>query len=76
MHLHGHQFSIVGADGFPIPEHTQIRKNTIFVASAETWDISFLANNPCVLPFDYHMPHHVTNNGAPGVGGMFTTVHY
>lgn len=76
MHLHGHQFSVVGADGFPISKQSQIRKNTILVASGETWDISFLANNPGVWPFHCHMPHHVTNNGAPGVGGMFTTVHY
>ncbi|MGE6515597.1 multicopper oxidase domain-containing protein [Lysinibacillus sphaericus] len=68
MHLHGHQFSVVGADGFPIAEHTQICKNTILVASGETWDISFQANNPGILPFHCHMPHHVTNNGVPGVG--------
>ncbi|MDB1954639.1 hypothetical protein PMY38_05880 [Clostridium tertium] len=23
-----------------------------------------------------HMPHHVTNNAAPGAGGMFTAVNY
>ncbi|WP_431028039.1 multicopper oxidase family protein [Lysinibacillus sp. LZ02] len=76
MHLHGHQFSIVGADGFPIAEHMQICKNTILVASGETWDISFLADNPGIWPFHCHMPHHVTNNGALGVGGMFMTVNY
>ncbi|WP_338138378.1 multicopper oxidase domain-containing protein [Lysinibacillus fusiformis] len=76
IHLHGHQFHVVGADGFPIARHTQIAKNTILVASGETWDIEFLANNPGIWPLHCHMPHHVTNNGAPGVGGMFTTVNY
>lgn len=76
MHLHGHQFRVVGADGFPIARDTQIYKNTILVASGETWDISFLANNEGIWPFHCHMPHHVTNNGAPPVGGMFTTVNY
>ncbi|MBC8580626.1 copper oxidase [Zhenhengia yiwuensis] len=76
MHLHGHQFQVVGADGFPIARDTQIYKNTILVASGETWDIRFLANNEGIWPFHCHMPHHVTNNGTPPVGGMFTTVNY
>ncbi|MGL4346240.1 MAG: multicopper oxidase domain-containing protein [Cellulosilyticaceae bacterium] len=76
MHLHGHQFKVVGADGFPISRDTQIYKNTILVASGETWDISFVANNPGIWPFHCHMPFHVTNNGTPGVGGLFTTVNY
>ena len=76
MHLHGHQFRVVGTDGFPIARDTQIYKNTILVASGETWDIRFLANNEGIWPFHCHMPHHVTNNGTPPVGGMFTTVNY
>lgn len=76
MHLHGHQFRVVGADGFPVARDTQIYKNTILVASGETWDIRFLANNEGIWPFHCHMPHHVTNNGTPPVGGMFTTVNY
>ena len=76
IHLHGHQFKVVGADGFPIKKETQIYKNTILVASGETWDIEFLAKNPGIWPMHCHMPHHTTNNGAPGVGGMFTVVQY
>lgn len=76
IHLHGHQFRVVGADGYPIKKETQIYKNTILVASGETWDIQFLANNNGIWPMHCHMPFHVTNNGAPGVGGMFTTVNY
>lgn len=76
IHLHGHQFRVVGADGYPIRRESQIYKNTILVASGETWDIAFEAKNPGIWPLHCHMPHHVTNNGAPGVGGMFTTVNY
>lgn len=76
IHLHGHQFRVVGADGFPVRESAQIYKNTILVASGETWDIEFTADNPGIWPMHCHMPHHVTNNGAPPVGGMFTTVSY
>ncbi|WP_312024036.1 hypothetical protein [Lysinibacillus sp. D4A3_S15] len=38
--------------------------------------MEFLANNPGICPLHCHMPHHVTNNGASVVGGMFTTVNY
>lgn len=76
IHLHGHQFKVVGADGFPIRKETQIYKNTILVASGETWDVEFIAKNPGIWPLHCHMPHHVTNNGAEGIGGMFTTVNY
>lgn len=76
IHLHGHQFKVVGADGYPIPVQAQISKNTILVASGETWDVTFGAHNPGIWPLHCQMPHHVTNNGAPGVGGMFTTVNY
>jgi FtsP/CotA-like multicopper oxidase with cupredoxin domain len=76
MHLHGHQFKVAGADGYPIQKCSQISKNTILVASGETWDIEFLANNPGIWPLHCHMPHDVTNNGAPQIGGMFTTVNY
>lgn len=76
IHLHGHQFKVVGADGFPIRKETQIYKNTMLVASGETWDVEFIAKNPGIWPLHCHMPHHVTNNGAPGIGGMFTTVNY
>lgn len=76
IHLHGHQFQVVGADGFPISRENQICKNTILVSSGETWDIEFQADNPGIWPMHCHMPHHVTNNGAPPVGGMFTTVNY
>lgn len=76
IHLHGHQFQVIGADGFPIPPTARICKNTILVASGETWDVQFLANNRGIWPMHCHMPHHVTNNGNPAVGGMFTTVNY
>ena len=29
MHIHGHQFSVVGADGYPIKKENQIKKYDI-----------------------------------------------
>lgn len=68
IHLHGHEFKIVGADGFPIRKKNQIYKNTILVSSEETWDIEFEARNPGIWPVHCHMLHHVTNNRIIGIG--------
>jgi uncharacterized protein involved in outer membrane biogenesis len=51
-------------------------KNTISVASGETWDTEFKADNPGVWPYHCHIPHHMTNNMAEETGGMFTTFVY
>ena len=67
IHLHGHEFKIVGADGFPIRKKNQIYKNTILVSSEETWDIEFEARNPGIWPVHCHMLHHVTNNRVIGI---------
>lgn len=48
MHIHGHQFIITASDGNPIPYTGGITKNTINVASGETYDIEFFADNPGV----------------------------
>lgn len=68
IHLHGHEFKIVGADGFPIRKKNQIYKNTILVSSEETWDIEFEARNPGIWPVHCHMLHHITNNRIIGIG--------
>lgn len=76
MHLHGHQFIITAADGNAISQCGIIKKNTVHVASGETWDIEFVANNPGIWPLHCHIPHHMTNNMTEPTGGMFTTIIY
>lgn len=76
MHIHGHQFDIVASDGNPFTKSNYIKKNTINVASGETWDIEFNADSPGIWPFHCHIPHHMTNNMTQATGGMFTTVIY
>jgi FtsP/CotA-like multicopper oxidase with cupredoxin domain len=76
IHIHGHQFKVTATDGNAIPVHSQLKKNTIPVASGETWDIEFVANNPGVWPFHCHIPHHMDNNMREETGGMFTTIVY
>jgi len=76
IHLHGHQFVVTASDGNSIPYTSRIVKNTIPVASGETYDIEFIARNPGVWPFHCHIPHHVANNFTKPTGGMFTTLIY
>ena len=76
MHIHGHQFLVEKADGNPIAPNDRILKNTILVASGETWDVLFKADNPGIWPFHCHISHHISNNFTDGTGGMFTTLVY
>jgi len=76
MHIHGHQFNVTASDGNRIQQQNRILKNTINVASGETWDTVFIANNPGIWPYHCHIPHHMSNNMSEKAGGMFTTVVY
>lgn len=76
MHIHGHQFTISAADGNTIPIQNRLVKNTINVASGETFDIEFKANNPGNWPFHCHIPHHMSNNMQMSMGGMTTVITY
>ncbi len=76
IHIHGHQFFVIASDGNIIPYSNQLIKNTINVASGETWDIQFKTHNPGVWPFHCHIPHHMSNNMTETTGGMFTTIIY
>ncbi|BCN31119.1 multicopper oxidase family protein [Anaeromicropila herbilytica] len=76
IHIHGHQFDVVASDGNSIANCGIMKKNTINVASGETWDIEFIANNPGIWPFHCHIPHHMSNNMTEPSGGMLTTIIY
>ncbi|SHL05797.1 multicopper oxidase family protein [Desulforamulus aeronauticus] len=76
IHIHGHQFVVTAVDGNPIPPPARLTRNTILVASGETWDIEFVADNPGIWPFHCHIPHHMSNNMTDPAGGMFTTIVY
>lgn len=76
IHIHGHQFSVIAADGNNIPPNNRMLKNTIHVSSGETWDVVFNANNPGIWPFHCHIPHHMSNNMTNPTGGMFTRIIY
>lgn len=74
MHIHGHQFIITASDGNSIGN--RLVKNTVNVASGETYDVMFKANNPGIWPFHCHIPHHMSNNMTEPFGGMATIIKY
>ena len=76
MHIHGHQFYVTASDGNIIPLKNRLLKNTLNIASGETYDIEFKANNPGDWPFHCHIPHHMSNNMQPSLGGMTTVIEY
>lgn len=76
MHIHGHQFAITASDGNFIHPSNRLIKNTISVASGETYDVEFYAGNPGIWPLHCHIPHHMSNNMTKPMGGMATTVVY
>lgn len=76
IHIHGHQFAVSASDGNGIPVQTRLVKTTINVASGETYDLEFKANNPGVWPFHCHIPHHMSNNMQKPMGGMSTVIAY
>jgi FtsP/CotA-like multicopper oxidase with cupredoxin domain len=69
FHIHGHSFKIVATDGNPVPEATQVTKDTVLVAPGERYDIEFLANNPGVWMVHCHIENHADN-------GMMTLLEY
>ena len=76
IHVHGHQFYITATDGNSIFFNNRLLKSTVTVASGETYDIEFNANNPGIWPLHCHIPHHASNNMTKPAGGMFTTIVY
>lgn len=76
MHIHGHQFVITASDGNTIPSQNRVVKNTVNIASGETYDVVFTADNPGRWLFHCHIPHHMTNNMHHAMGGMVTEIRY
>jgi manganese oxidase len=72
MHIHGHDFEVVGEDAF---QRKGKMMDTINVAPGKRFDIEFAANNPGVWPVNGTKPFHKTNNGI-SPGGMLTRLKY
>ena len=72
MHIHGGPFTIVATDGNPVPEGSQIEKDTVDVGPGERYDVVWTAREPGRWLLHCHIPHHTTNNNVEeqGAGGL------
>jgi manganese oxidase len=69
MHVHGHQFFVVGTESGRIPESNWIRRNTVIVGVGQSQDIEFVAERLGDWMFHCHLPHHMMNwSMTPMVG--------
>lgn len=64
MHLHGHTFQVIKADGSPGP-----RKDTVIVKPMQTVNVRLAADNPGVWMLHCHNGYHMD-------AGMMTTLNY
>ncbi len=72
IHLHGHNFKMVGTDGGDIPESAQYPETTVGIGPGQTRDVEFTA-----IPGDWalhcHLRHHPMNamgHGFPNLIGV------
>jgi FtsP/CotA-like multicopper oxidase with cupredoxin domain len=62
VHLHGHTFRITEMGAGFLPDHQQMRANTINVSGAEVRTLEFEANYPGKWMFHCHFLHHTMND--------------
>lgn len=78
MHLHGHSFNVVAADGHLLA--APLVKDTLSVAPGETYDMTFYAwaTPGSAYPLHCHILSHLMNPGQTGgeMGGLITMVEY
>lgn len=61
LHIHGHNFWVVGTDGGPIPPGARWPETTVNVPVGSTRTVEFVADNPGDWAFHCHKPHHTMN---------------
>jgi FtsP/CotA-like multicopper oxidase with cupredoxin domain len=72
MHIHGGPFQILETDGYPVPEGTQLFKDTVNVGPGERYDVIWEAREPGKWLLHCHINHHTNNNNREdkGAGGL------
>lgn len=73
IHLHGHEFLVTRKGAKRLPPAAQYTEVTINIASGETRDIEFVADNPGDWAFHCHKSHHVMNqmrHNIPNLTGI------
>ncbi len=73
VHLHGHDFTVVEADGAPIPPAARWSGNTVLVPVGSSRAVEFIASEPGDWALHCHMSHHTMNqmgHEAPNLLGI------
>jgi len=68
IHLHGHQWNVVGTEAGRIPPSAWIPGNTVLLGVAQARDVEFDARYLGDWMLHCHLPHHMMNHMASMVG--------
>jgi hypothetical protein len=75
MHLHGHEFTVTGTDGGPVPLSARWPEVTTDVAVGQMRQFEFVANEEGDWAFHCHKSHHTMNAMGHGVPTMIGVDH-
>ncbi len=75
MHLHGHEFTVTGTDGGPVPLSARWPEVTTDVAVGQMRQLEFVADEEGDWAFHCHKSHHTMNAMGHGVPTMIGVDH-
>jgi len=75
IHLHGHEFTVTGTDGGPVPKSARWPEVTTDVAVGQMRQIEFLADEEGDWAFHCHKSHHTMNAMGHDVPTMIGVDH-
>ena len=70
VHLHGHEFTVTGTDGGPVPRTARWPEVTTDIAVGQMRQIEFVANAEGDWSFHCHKSHHTMNAMGHGLPNM------
>ncbi len=75
IHLHGHEFSVTGTDGGPVPKSARWPEVTTDIAVGQMRQVEFVADEPGDWALHCHKSHHTMNAMGHGVPTMIGVDH-
>ncbi|HVR28873.1 MAG TPA: copper oxidase [Thermoanaerobaculia bacterium] len=70
IHMHGHQWQVVGTEAGRIPRSAWEPANTVLLGVAQSRDVEFEAEHLGDWMIHCHLPHHMMNHMASMVGPL------
>ena len=75
IHLHGHEFTVTGTDGGPVPRSARWPEVTTDIAVGQMRHLEFVADEPGDWAFHCHKSHHTMNAMGHNVPTMIGVDH-